>query len=127
MRVVIAPDSFKGSIGAAEAAAALAGGWRAVRSRDEVLCVPLADGGEGTLDVLAAAVRAPAGSQAGSPARRASRWTARGWSCPAVSRPWNWPGPAGCRCSPGPIRWARTRPGSARSSAAHWTPGPARS
>ncbi len=56
MRVVIAPDSFKGSIGAAEAAAALAGGWRAVRSRDEVLCVPLADGGEGTLDVLAAAV-----------------------------------------------------------------------
>jgi glycerate kinase len=56
VRVVIAPDSFKGSIGAAEAAAALAGGWRAVRSRDEVLCVPLADGGEGTLDVLAAAV-----------------------------------------------------------------------
>ncbi len=56
MRVVIAPDSFKGSIGAAGAAAALAGGWHAVRPGDEVICVPLADGGEGTLDVLAAAV-----------------------------------------------------------------------
>ncbi|MGH3120320.1 MAG: glycerate kinase, partial [Streptosporangiaceae bacterium] len=53
---MIAPDSFKGSIGAAAAAAALAGGWRAARPGDEVICVPLADGGEGTLDVLAAAV-----------------------------------------------------------------------
>ncbi len=56
MRVVIAPDSFKGSIGASAAAAALAGGWRSVRPGDEVVCVPLADGGEGTLAVLAAAV-----------------------------------------------------------------------
>ena len=56
MRVVIALDSFKGSIGAAAAAAALASGWHAVRPGDEVVCVPLADGGEGTLDVLAAAV-----------------------------------------------------------------------
>ena len=56
MRVVIAPDSFKGSIGAAGAAAALAAGWRTARPGDEVLLVPLADGGEGTLDVLAAAV-----------------------------------------------------------------------
>jgi len=54
MRVVIAPDSVKGSIGAAAAAAALADGWRAVRPADEVSCIPLADGGEGTLDVLAA-------------------------------------------------------------------------
>ena len=57
MRVVIAPDSFKGSIGAAAAAAALAGGWHAARPGDQVICVPLADGGEGTLDVLAAVVR----------------------------------------------------------------------
>lgn len=56
MRVVIAPDSFKGSIGAAGAAAALASGWSAVRPGDELICLPLADGGEGTLDVLAAAV-----------------------------------------------------------------------
>jgi glycerate 2-kinase len=56
MRVVAAPDSFKGSIGAAGAAAALAAGWRSVRPGDEVIELPLADGGEGTVDVLAAAV-----------------------------------------------------------------------
>ena len=54
MRVVIAPDSFKGSIGAAEAARALAVGWRAARPDDELIELPLADGGEGTLAVLAA-------------------------------------------------------------------------
>jgi glycerate kinase len=54
VRVVVAPDSFKGTIGAADAAAALARGWRAARPADEVICVPLADGGEGTLAVLAA-------------------------------------------------------------------------
>jgi glycerate 2-kinase len=58
MRVVIAPDSFKGSITAAGAAAALAAGWRQVRPADEIVELPLADGGEGTLDVLAAAVPA---------------------------------------------------------------------
>ncbi len=57
MRVVAAPDSFKGSIGAAAAAAALAAGWRSVRPGDEIVEIPLADGGEGTVDVLAAAVR----------------------------------------------------------------------
>jgi glycerate kinase len=56
VRIVIAPDSFKGSIGAAAAAEALAAGWLAVRPDDTVTRVPLADGGEGTLDVLAAAV-----------------------------------------------------------------------
>jgi glycerate 2-kinase len=53
VRVVIAPDSFKGTIGAADAAAALARGWRSARPADELACVPLADGGEGTLAVLA--------------------------------------------------------------------------
>lgn len=60
MRVVIAPDSFKGTIGAADAAAALADGWRAARPADEITCLPLADGGEGTVEVLAAAVGRPA-------------------------------------------------------------------
>jgi glycerate kinase len=55
MRVVAAPDSFKGTISAAGAAAALAEGWLAVRPADEVICLPLADGGEGTLEVLAVA------------------------------------------------------------------------
>ena len=56
MRVLIAPDSFKGSLGAASAAAALAEGWLSARPGDQVTRLPLADGGEGTLDVLAATV-----------------------------------------------------------------------
>ncbi|HEV7872273.1 MAG TPA: glycerate kinase [Modestobacter sp.] len=52
VRVVIAPDSFKGTLGAADAADALAAGWRSERPDDELLTVPLADGGEGTLDAL---------------------------------------------------------------------------
>lgn len=52
LRVVIAPDSFKGTLGAAEAAEALAAGWRSRRPDDELLTLPLADGGEGTLDAL---------------------------------------------------------------------------
>jgi glycerate 2-kinase len=56
VRVLIAPDSFKGSIGAAAAAAALAQGWLGVRPGDQVTRLPLADGGEGTLDLLAATV-----------------------------------------------------------------------
>ncbi|MGO8957836.1 MAG: glycerate kinase [Streptosporangiaceae bacterium] len=55
MRVVVAPDSFKGSISAAAAAAALASGWASVRPGDEIIELPLADGGEGTMAVLAAA------------------------------------------------------------------------
>lgn len=54
MRVIAAPDTFKGSIGAAAAAAAIAAGWREVRPGDEIVELPLADGGEGTLAVLSA-------------------------------------------------------------------------
>ncbi|MGY1839334.1 MULTISPECIES: glycerate kinase [unclassified Modestobacter] len=52
MRVVLAPDSFKGTLDAAAAAAALAAGWRRRRPDDDVRTVPLADGGEGTLEAL---------------------------------------------------------------------------
>jgi glycerate kinase len=55
MRVVIAPDSFKGSLTSLEVANALADGWRAARPDDEVLLAPLADGGEGTLVAIEAA------------------------------------------------------------------------
>jgi glycerate kinase len=54
-RVVIAPDSFKGSLTSLEVASALADGWRAARPDDEVLLAPLADGGEGTLVAIEAA------------------------------------------------------------------------
>ncbi|WP_048876640.1 glycerate kinase, partial [Saccharomonospora saliphila] len=55
MRVVVAPDSFKGSISAVDAARAIgAGVTDAVAEADVRLC-PVADGGEGTLDVVRAA------------------------------------------------------------------------
>lgn len=52
MRVVVAPDSFGGILTARAAADAIRGGWRRARPDDELVAVPLADGGEGTLDVL---------------------------------------------------------------------------
>ncbi|MEU2616532.1 glycerate kinase, partial [Micromonospora sp. NPDC007271] len=56
MRVVVAPDSFKGSLTAEDAARALARGWLARRPGDDVRLLPLADGGEGTVDAFAAAL-----------------------------------------------------------------------
>ena len=58
MRVVFAPDSLKGTATAAEAARALAEGWRSLRPHDEIVLAPMADGGEGTVDAVAAAVPA---------------------------------------------------------------------
>ena len=55
MRVIVAPDSFKGSVSALEAAEAMARGVRAVFPHAEVTRVPIADGGEGTVDALVAA------------------------------------------------------------------------
>jgi glycerate 2-kinase len=56
MRVVIAPDKFKGTLSAKDAASALAAGWRSADRAAEVQEVPVADGGEGTLDTLLAAL-----------------------------------------------------------------------
>ncbi|MGZ9275610.1 MAG: glycerate kinase [Candidatus Limnocylindrales bacterium] len=53
--VLIAPDSFKGSMTSVEVARALAEGWRRARPGDEILLCPLADGGEGTLAAIEAA------------------------------------------------------------------------
>ncbi|GGI08336.1 glycerate kinase [Egicoccus halophilus] len=55
MRVVVAPDAYKGTATATEVADALARGWRRRRPDDEVVVLPLADGGEGTAEVLATA------------------------------------------------------------------------
>jgi glycerate 2-kinase len=52
VRVLFAPDKLKGTYSAAEAAAALMRGWRAVRLRDGLTALPLADGGEGTAAAL---------------------------------------------------------------------------
>jgi len=52
LTVVIAPDSFKGSLSATEAAASIAEGWRSHRPDDGLLVLPQADGGEGTIDAI---------------------------------------------------------------------------
>lgn len=53
-RVLLAIDSFKGSVSSAQAEAAVAGGVRRVWPDAQVSALPLADGGEGTLDAVAA-------------------------------------------------------------------------
>jgi glycerate kinase len=56
MRVLIAPDKFAGTLSAVQAAQAIATGW-ARRSPDDVLdLAPMADGGPGFVDVLAASL-----------------------------------------------------------------------
>jgi glycerate kinase len=55
LTVLIAPDSFKGSLTSVQVAQALADGWTRARPDDAVLLCPLADGGEGTLEAVAAA------------------------------------------------------------------------
>lgn len=55
MRFLVAPDSFKGSLTAAEAARAMARGLHAVFPEVGILECPVADGGEGTVEALLAA------------------------------------------------------------------------
>ena len=56
LRIVVAPDSFKGSLPALEVASAISSGWLSVRPDDDIVLVPQADGGEGTLDAIQSAV-----------------------------------------------------------------------
>jgi glycerate kinase len=53
--VLVAPDSFKGTFSAAEVAAAVAAGLRA--GGREAVELPIADGGEGTMDALGGEIR----------------------------------------------------------------------
>lgn len=53
-RVLLAIDSFKGSVSSAQAEEAVAEGMRRAWPDAEVHALPLADGGEGTLDAIAA-------------------------------------------------------------------------
>lgn len=55
MRVLIAPDSFKESLSALEVANAIAAGVRDVLPGADIICIPMADGGEGSLDAVIAA------------------------------------------------------------------------
>ena len=52
MKIVISPDSFKGSLTAMEAARKIAAGIKEVSPMIETVLLPVADGGEGTLEPL---------------------------------------------------------------------------
>ncbi|MCA1693575.1 MAG: glycerate kinase [Actinobacteria bacterium] len=54
-RVLVAPDKFKGSLSAAEVAGHVAAGLRSVAPGLDVVRIPVADGGDGTLDAALAA------------------------------------------------------------------------
>ncbi|MBE6399059.1 MAG: glycerate kinase [Lentisphaerae bacterium] len=56
MKVIVAPDSYKGALRAPEVAAAFAAGWQSVYPQDEIVSLPLSDGGEGMMNALCSAL-----------------------------------------------------------------------
>ena len=54
MRVLLAPDKFAGTLSASEVCAALGAGWHDRAPSDVLVALPMADGGPGFLDALAA-------------------------------------------------------------------------
>lgn len=56
MRIVIAPDSFKGSLSSLEAATSMGQGIRRVEPSVDCKLIPIADGGEGTVDAILASI-----------------------------------------------------------------------
>jgi len=77
-KILIAPDSFKGSATSAQVAKALADGWKISRPDDEIVIAPFADGGEGTLDciesVTPGSVRIPITVQGATGIEHQSSW-----------------------------------------------------
>ncbi len=55
MRIVVAPDSFKESLSASRVAFAIAEGVQKVDPKADIICIPMADGGEGTVEALVTA------------------------------------------------------------------------
>ena len=51
-RVLVAPDKFKGTLTAVQAAAAIAEGWHATRPDDAIELLPISDGGDGFGELL---------------------------------------------------------------------------
>jgi glycerate kinase len=57
LRIVVAPNAFKGSLSALQAAQAIAEGIKAAIPDVDLVLVPIADGGDGTVDALVAATQ----------------------------------------------------------------------
>ena len=55
-KYILIPDSFKGTLSSAQICAVLAGELRAAQPDAEIISIPVADGGEGTVDALLSAV-----------------------------------------------------------------------
>jgi len=56
VRVVLAPDCFTGTLSAVAAASAMAEGWARTRPQDELVLLPMSDGGPGFLDAVPGAL-----------------------------------------------------------------------
>lgn len=56
MRILLAFDSFKGSLSSEDVGEAFAAGWQSVRPDDSIDIVPIADGGEGTMEAMSKAL-----------------------------------------------------------------------
>jgi glycerate kinase len=56
VKLLIAPDKFKGSLSAAAVSEALSNGWKSVLPQTDVSFAPMADGGEGFAEALASAL-----------------------------------------------------------------------
>ncbi|SUW65005.1 Glycerate kinase [Buttiauxella agrestis] len=57
MKIVIAPDSFKESLSAERTAQAIKKGFEEIFPEAQYVCLPIADGGEGTVEAMIAATR----------------------------------------------------------------------
>ncbi|MGM7668563.1 glycerate kinase [Microbacterium sp. A93] len=79
MRVLISPDKFKGTLTAAQAAAAMAEGVRRVLPQAEIVQLPIADGGDGTVDAALASGFTQRGTRVTGPRDAAveARWALR--------------------------------------------------
>ncbi len=82
LRVLIAPDKFKGTLTATDAAAAIASGWRKARPTDQLVPWPISDGGEGFGSLLGEALHARPRTvrtvdAAGQPLRAVWWWDAK--------------------------------------------------
>lgn len=79
MKIVIAPDSFKESLSAPDAAAAIERGIKQACPGAHTVCVPMADGGEGTVEAVLAAAGGQWRTATVRDALGASRDAAWGW------------------------------------------------
>lgn len=129
MRVLLATDGFKGTISAADAVAALAAGWAEAAPGAELTRLPMADGGEGTLDAFAAAVgeakRMPVTVTGPMDEPVDANWllVPAGPGAQVAARLSRSPRPPASNCSTLRARWMRTPSDSGRRSPLRWTPG----